>query len=133
MICFYRFEFNTGFVDPSGSDIVTIYDGATTSDPVIIRTALSNVTLATFANSSVLLITFVSDGSYRTGNGFQVNYVRLFQNPTFSYNDGDITNWNVKVPYGATPTIDGSGVMTLLQGEDVGVPSSAALSHMFVS
>ena len=124
-------EFQTGFMDQD-ADIVTIYDGSTTSDPILIQTSSDNITFATISNSSVILVTFSSDAPYRTGNGWQINYIRVTYSSIFSYNNADLTYWNVKVPYAATPTVDGSGAVVLLQQAASGVASSASMAHSLV-
>ena len=113
--------------------MVTIYDGPTTSDPVLIQTSSDGVKFATISTSSTLLVTFVSDFSYQTGNGWRLDYVRIVHSPFYSYNNGDVTNWNVDIPYAASPSIDVNGGLTLLEEEATGSPSSASMVHQFVS
>ena len=113
--------------------MVTIYDGPTSSDPVLIETSSDGVKFATFSTSSTLLVTFISDSSYQTGNGWRLDYVRIVHSPFFSYNNGDVTNWNVDISYAASPTININGGLTLLEEQAAGSPSSASMIHKFVS
>ena len=113
--------------------MVTIYDGPTSSDPVLIETSSDGVKFGTFSTSSTLLVTFVSDSSYQTGNGWRLDYVRVAHTPFYSYNNGDISNWDFQLPYAVSPTIDVNDGLTLLEEEAAGAKSSASMVHKFVS
>ena len=112
--------------------MVTIYDGPTTSDPVMFETSTNGDTFASLSTSFKVVVSFVSNAPYRTGKGWQLNYIKLPHNALYSYNNGDFTNWNVQVPYAASPTVDVNGTMTLLLEEVTGVASSASMSNLFV-
>jgi hypothetical protein len=103
----------------SGNDVVTVYNGSTTSDPVLLtasgNTLPSNVT----STSNRMLITFTSNGS-NNDEGFFATYKSIYpkfcQNQTLTGNTGTITDgsgplnyinnatcsWTVQPPYGTS-------------------------------
>ena len=117
-LTFISFETGSG-------DIVTIYDGETTSDPVL--GTFSGSVLPTedvISTGNKMLVTFVGDGDAITGNGFKVEYSSIqpswcsgltqFEEPVGSFNDGSNefyykngTNcmWKIAPPWASDVTL----------------------------
>jgi len=70
-----KIELNFISLETGSGDLVTIYDGGTTSDPVL-GTFSGSVTPTDdiLSTGNKMLVTFVGDGDAITGNGFKVEY-----------------------------------------------------------
>lgn len=68
-------KLNFVLLDTEENDIVTIYDGASTSDPVLGTYSGSEVPSDyIYSTGNKMLITFVADGDGNTGKGFKAEY-----------------------------------------------------------
>ncbi|MBC8486067.1 MAG: C10 family peptidase [Bacteroidetes bacterium] len=91
-------------LDTENDDVVTIYDGETTSDPVLgtysgTTTPGDNIT----STGNKMLVTFVADGDAVTGSGWRVEYstsqpdwcsgLQVLTEPTGAFDDGSGDFW----------------------------------------
>jgi hypothetical protein len=99
-----KIKLNFISLETDSGDLVTIYDGSTTSDPVL-GTFSGSVTPTDdiFSTGNKMLITFVGDGNAVTGNGFKVEYSTILPSwcsgntmvtaPSGSFDDGSGDFW----------------------------------------
>ncbi len=77
-------------LDTDDDDIITLYDGSSTSDPVLGSFSGSNVPADDiYSTGNQMLIVFEADGDGTTGNGFKVEY-NTYQ-PTWCSGNTEVT------------------------------------------
>ena len=85
-------------LDTDDADVVTVYDGSSTSDPVLGEFFGSIVPNDFFSTGNQVLIVFEADGNSSTGTGFKIEYnsvlpeycpgSTVFTEPSGSFEDG---------------------------------------------
>jgi hypothetical protein len=92
------------YLDTEIEDVVTVYDGGTTSDPIL-GTFSGTTTPGDdfYSNGNKMLIVFEADGDAVTGSGFRVEYetyqptwctgLTTFTDPTGTFEDGSGSFW----------------------------------------
>ncbi len=108
----------------NGNDIVTVYDGETTSAPILLQTSGTTLPAASLTSSkNKMLVTFTSNGSTNAG-GFFANFrsvypqycsgTNTFNSPQGTLSDGSgvknyvnnaTCNWIIDVPFGINLTL----------------------------
>ena len=85
---------NCSYFETDSNDIVTIYDGSSTNDPILATYSGKKVAGKTLTiNKPAVLITFTTDNDV-TGSGFVFNYDATYSNPEFCNTTQSINNTN---------------------------------------
>ncbi|MHC1707158.1 MAG: C10 family peptidase [Bacteroidales bacterium] len=105
------------FATESGNDVVTVYDGSTTSAPVLLTASGNTIPASVTSTSNRMLITFTSNGSINDAGffaSFKSIYPKFCQSATITSNSGTITDgsgplnylnnstcsWTIQPPFG---------------------------------
>lgn len=105
------------FATESGNDVVTVYDGSTTSAPVLLTASGNTLPSSVTSTSSRMLITFTSNGSVNDAGffaSFRSIYPKFCQSTTLTSNTGTISDgsgtlnylnnstcsWTIQPPFG---------------------------------
>nr|BAU68232.1 hatching enzyme [Hynobius tokyoensis] len=76
------------------SDYITVYDGMTTDDPILLKKACGRGSMPTVVSSgNAMMLQFVSNGAV-TSSGFSANYKNVYCGQAFTNSSGTITSNN---------------------------------------
>ena len=85
------------------NDVVTIYDGTDTNATVLFQSSDSNFAIPLMSTGNSVFVSFVSDGPYKVGTGFQVSYKEAQLLPSLSYlGSQSVPDWDFTVTHGST-------------------------------
>ncbi len=90
-------------IDTETNDIITVYDGASTSDPILGEFSGPDLPSNIFSTGNQMLVVFEANGNASTGTGFKIEYEALlpqycsgstiFTEPSGSFEDGSGDFW----------------------------------------